>query len=392
MSAGAATILERPTDSVDAASTVVFAGGGTGGHVFPALAVAEAVRELRSDVGFVFFSTNRAFDRSVLERTDGEWIAQSVRPLRSAPWTWPRFYLDWRRSCHDCRREFSRRRPAVVVGTGGFASGPPVCEADRGGIPTILLNPDAVPGRANRFLARRARRIFVQWPETLKALRDHDHCEVTGCPIRAQFRTADRSAGLEHFGLDPARRTLLVTGASQGATSINRAMVAIRELLAGAPEWQILHLTGQADLEPTQAGYEEANVPAKTLPFTHRMADALVAADLIVSRAGASTLAEITALGKPAVLLPYPYHRDMHQQANARVLVKAGAARIVHDRIVPEKTAAGLREVLPGLMSDADALARMAAAARRMGTTNASGHVAQRICELIPPPANSGGR
>ena len=361
---------------------IVFAGGGTGGHLFPALAIAECLREIDPHVRYTFFGTSRPFDRTVIDLSDADLVAQSVQPLRMKPWTWPGFYVEWSRSRAVCRQYYAVHRPAVVIGTGGFASGPPLYEAARCGIPTVLMNPDAVPGRANRFLARRAGRVFVQWAETLKEFAGHPHCEVIGCPIRGQFRRASRAAGLEHFGLDPARRTLLVTGASQGATSINSAMLANLEELTRLPGWQVLHLTGHSDFDRIQAAYRAQAMPAAVVAFTDRMADAIAAADVVVSRAGASTLAEITALGKPSILLPYPYHRDMHQHANARVLVQNGAARIVHDRIDPALTAPELGDALRSLMGDAGLLQRMAAAAQRIGTTAAAGRVADVIESL----------
>ena len=371
-------------------ATVVFAGGGTGGHVFPALAVAEAIRETSPHVHFTFFGTSRPFDRAAVSAPGVDLIRQSVRPLRMKPWTWPGFYLNWSRSRRLCRAYFADHRPAVVIGTGGFASGPPIYEAEKCGIPTVLMNPDAIPGRANRFLARNATHLFVQWAETRSAFAGHEHCEVTGCPIRAQFRRASRSAGVEHFGLDPELRTLLVTGASQGASSINQAMIAILADMAALSDWQILHLAGPGDFERTRAAYRAHTMPAVVLPFTDRMADAMAAADLIVSRAGASTLAEITALGKPSILLPYPHHRDMHQHANARVLVKVGAARIVHDRIDANLTTPDLREVLLSLIRNEPALARMGSAANRIGTTDAAYKIAARIREVLDGDVEKG--
>ncbi|MFH0982973.1 MAG: UDP-N-acetylglucosamine--N-acetylmuramyl-(pentapeptide) pyrophosphoryl-undecaprenol N-acetylglucosamine transferase [Planctomycetota bacterium] len=391
------TIIENPTSpqpsvlrAQSSAPVVVFAGGGTGGHLFPALAITEALMAESPGIRFTFFGTSRPFDRTVINLPGTDLITQSVRPLRMQPWTWPGFYLHWSRSRRLCREVFAARRPAMVIGTGGFASGPPIYEASRCGIPTILLNPDAIPGRANRFLARRATRVFVQWAETRSAFPGHPHCEVTGCPIRSQFRTASRSAGIGHFGLDPRPRTLLVTGASQGATSINSAVLALLGHLAEVPGWQILHLTGARDLERVQAAYHRHPIPAVVVPFTDRMADAMAAADLVVSRAGASTLAEVTALGRPSVLLPYPYHRDMHQHANARVLVKLGAARIVHDRIDPDLTASDLWAALETLMQDEAALARMASAANRIGTTDAAHTIAARIQRILGGDVQNG--
>lgn len=339
---------------------------------------------------FAFFGSSRAIDRELIRIPDADLVQQSVRPVSLRPWKWPAFYWHWRASRKTCREYFSRQRPAVVIGSGGFASGPPICEAAALGIPTVLLNPDAVPGRANRFLAGRADLVCVQWAESRARFAGHPACVVTGCPVRGRFRSAGRTAGLEHFGLSADRRTLLVTGASQGATSINGAIIALLDDLSRLSDWQFLHLAGTADAERTRAAYAARGLPANVLAFTDRMPEAMAAADLIVSRAGASTLAEITAMGKPSVLMPYPYHRDMHQRTNARMLTSRGAACLVEDRIDPRLTAPALREALLGLMGDEGALARMASAARRMGAPDAAERIAAEVRRLANKAVKNG--
>jgi len=226
----------------------VFAGGGTGGHLYPPLAVASAIRERRPDCRIAFHCTQRPIDRRILESTGFEVVPQEVQALRiGKPWTYPGFVRAWIAARLACRRAFHLRRPAMVVGTGGFASGPPVVEAHQAGIPTALLNPDMIPGRANRYLASRASAVFVQWEESLSWFRGHRHVRVTGCPVRADFRDASRASGIAAFGLDPGRKTLLVTGASLGARTINEAVVALRDELAMQAGRQILHITGAHD-------------------------------------------------------------------------------------------------------------------------------------------------
>jgi len=285
---------------------------------------------------------------------------------------------------------FERRRPAAVIGAGGYASGPPVHAALRMGIPTFLLNPDAVPGRANRYLAGRPglTGVFAQWAVTRKYLPSDAPFEVTGCPVRLAFRAArgaDRRAVLESFGLGPTLRTLLVTGASQGARSINEAFA----LLAGRLDWtgwQILHLAGQADAPrmaeayATLAGRSGPAVPkTRVLPFTDRMGEAMAVADLIVSRAGASTLAEIQAAGKPCILLPYPYHRDQHQRHNAMVLVEAGAAELVEDAKDGAFNADRLEPVLRELMADDGRRERMGRLAMTLDRPGSAEAIAVRL-------------
>ena len=195
----------------------VFAGGGTGGHLYPALAIAAVLRTENERARFLFCGTSRSIDQRVLSAADYDVMQQPVVALHRAPWRWPKILAGFRRSRLMCRSHFERNRPAVVVGTGGLASVPALREALRLGIPTALLNPDAIPGRANRYLANSVDAVFAQWPETVRRLPSGARVFVTGCPVRQSLLQATRAAGIERFGLDARRKTLLVTGASQGA-------------------------------------------------------------------------------------------------------------------------------------------------------------------------------
>jgi UDP-N-acetylglucosamine--N-acetylmuramyl-(pentapeptide) pyrophosphoryl-undecaprenol N-acetylglucosamine transferase len=290
-----------------------------------------------------------------------------------------------------CRRLFKERRPMAVLGTGGYASAPGVCEASKLGIPTALLNPDAVPGKANRMLSSRVDAVFAQWPDTVSHFSGRVQVQVTGCPVRPEFKSARREEGLEHFGLATDKKVLLVTGASQGARSVNRAVVAAVPELARREvwdRWQLLHLTGRDEETEVADAYRQADVAVRVVGFTKHMACALAAADLVVSRAGASTLAEITATGCPSILMPYPHHRDQHQVSNARVLVKLGAARMVLDRVDPGHNGPVLAEALGRLMDDPVELGALGSAAKRIGTTKAAEAVAHRLVEMTDSRAS----
>lgn len=367
---------------------IAFAGGGTGGHLYPALAIADAIRARRPGARFVFFGTQRPIDKRILSSAGCEHVQQPLTSLHGAPWRVLKILTGFRQSSLLCRSLFEKDRPAVVVGTGGLGSVPAVREAVRVGIPTALLNPDALPGKANRYLADSVNVVFAQWEETKEHLPRSTGVEVYGCPVRSGFNRATREDGAVRFGLDQNRKTLLVTGASQGAQTVNRAVLANLDFLEAQRDWQVLHLTGEPDLAEVQAAYAGRAVRASILPFTEHMAEALAAADLVVSRAGASTLAEITAMGRPSVLMPYPFHRDKHQLANARCLTRAGAARIVHDRVDPAENGPSLRDVLEPLMTSAETREAMAQAARRIGRGNASSQIAERIIELAKPASS----
>jgi len=363
---------------------VVFAGGGTAGHLFPALAVGDALVDLRGGLDLGFLVTDRAIDRRVLESAGRDFAVQPVAPFSARPGRFWRFLRGWRAACAGARSRFQERRPAVVVGSGGYGAGPALQVAWKMGIPLVLLNPDAVPGRANRLFVRRAGAVFAQWEVTRQRFPRAVNVQVTGCAVRASFAAATRQRGLTEFELDPRRKTLLVTGASQGAHSINQAMVALAGSLSRDAEgWQVLHLSGEADLRMVADAYAAARLPAVVLAYTEHMEGALAVADLVVSRAGASTLAELTVVGRPSILLPYPYHRDQHQSANARVLERAQAALVLTDRVDAAANAARLGPSLRLLMGDPQRLQGMGAAAKRLGRPEAAGEIARSVLDLV---------
>lgn len=371
-------------------SNYFFAGGGTGGHLYPGLAVAAALRRVQPDARITFLTTNRKLDRELLSRVEYTQIEQSVQPFNQRPWRWPAFWLAWRTSVGTAKRLCHERQPRAVLGLGGYAAGPAVIAAKSLGIRTAILNPDAIPGRANRFLSKRADLVVQQWDVSARYFRAGVPCQTLGCPIRAEFGEAARSPaafaelGRRQFGLAANRRVLLVTGASQGARSVNEAVQRVwPEFLRNHPEWQVLHLTGTADEAAARLVYEASGVPresVRVVGFTHEMWLAIVAADAVVSRAGASTLGELTALGKPSILLPYPFIRDKHQHVNAQVLVDSGAAILIDDQKDAELNAGPLMAALEE-MSKAATRDRMARAAKELARPDAADAVARWLTQ-----------
>lgn len=360
---------------------LVIAGGGTGGHLYPGLAVVEAMRTLRPDFDYVVYGTTRPIDKKLTGHRRIPLIEQSVLPIpRKIGQVWP-FFRGWLRSTAAAKKNFRQRPPAIVLGLGGYAAGPPLSAALKLKIPTALFNPDAVPGVANRRYAPRVDRVFVQWRETIDALGRMPHVFCTGCPVRPEFSTVTREQGLQSLKLDPAKKTLLITGASQGAWSINASVVELIDLWRELADWQIVHLTGTADLTMCREKYREANLPVTTLAFTEHMHLCMAAADLVLSRAGASTLAEITALGKPSVLMPYPFDKKKHQLANATVLSSALAAVVVEDANNPAANAKKLRKELGDLLRSEHRRERMGEIALAMGRHDAATRIAQGLLE-----------
>jgi len=359
---------------------IFLAGGGTGGHLYPGLAIAEAILVLEPQAAIAFSCTRRPIDRTVLAGRGFPVTEIAARPFTKKPWTWPGFILSLIRSGNQARCRLREFCPDVVVGLGGFGSYAPVRVGQKYGAATAILNPDIVPGRANRRLGWRADRVFCQFQETAAAF---GPCgRTTGCPVRPSLLGAMRETGLAEFGLDPARRTLLVTGASLGARSVNRAVVAVLKDRGLPQGWQVLHLTGHGEYEEVAVAYRGLSVAAVVRAYTDRMGLAYAAADLAVARAGASTVAELLAVGLPTIFLPYPYHRDQHQMRQARAVEALGAAIVVEDRPGDPDTWRRLAEVLFAVAGDGAHLAGLAARARGAGRPRAAEDIARQILEL----------
>lgn len=375
---------------------IIMAGGGTGGHLYPGLAVADALRSQLGDaLELVWAATPRQVDQRLLGKFGKHYIAQPVQPLvKDVTKIWG-FWKGWRRSCAFWTAEFQLRKPACVVALGGYAAGPAAYVAGKFGVPVVLLNPDAVPGLANRFLLKRAQRVFVQWELPAQyASKIRGGVLALGCPIRPALVRRSREEGLAALGLDGGKSTLVITGASLGAKTINDALLLLLRdaeirpaFLRAGGSWQILHLSGTQQAEEVRLAYAAMpEINAKVMDYCDDMASVWAAADLAIARAGASTCAELTACGVPSLLLPYPFHKDMHQKINALRLVEAGAAVIVDDEKDATVNAAAIKKMLGGLLYDATLRQRMRQAARSAGKPDAATHIAEEIARLVGGP------
>ncbi len=356
---------------------VVVAGGGTGGHVYPGIAVARELLARLPDAAVSFAGTARGVEaRAVplegfaldLIRSGGLKGKSVIGRLRGAALVVP--------GAVDAWRLLSVRRPHVVIGVGGYSSGPVVLIAALRGVPTMVLEQNAVPGLTNRLLARVVRAAAVTFPSTeaffgAKAF-------VSGNPVRPEFfETADRQESSGHDQSAGAR--VLVFGGSQGAHAINLAMVEAAPELAAHPNLRLAHQTGERDLDMVRAAYRQAGLAADVAPFYDDMAARVRRADLIVCRAGATTLAEITAAGKPAILVPLPTATDDHQRLNAEALAAAGAAEVLLQR---ELSGRALAARMLALAADPDRRREMALAAGRMARPGAARAIVDRVLEL----------
>ncbi len=378
---------------VDASSgpVVLLAGGGSGGHLYPGIAVARRLVEKRPDVTPLFACTEKEIDRVILEPTGFDWTPQPIVPPSRSVGGLLRFWQSWRATNDQLKKLMLGSKPRAVLGLGGYAAGAAVKMAGKKfGLPAGILNPDVVPGKANVFLMPQCRRVFCGFEQTLDHVpaEHRERCVVVGCPLRSELLALpDPADAARRLGLDAKLSTLVVTGASQGARTVNEGVLeAMKSLAAGSQSaalrgWQILHLAGREHADAVRAAWRATPLAerVRVVDFTPDMADVWAVADMAVSRAGAGSCAELLACGVPSILMPYPFHKDMHQRHNAQALVDAGAADLLDDQKDARKNAAALVPALEGLLFDADRRARMSTSAKAAALPHAAEAVADEL-------------
>ena len=358
--------------------TFLFAGGGTGGHLFPGVAVALELQRREPNARLLFVGSERELEQTILARHGLEHRSlpvESLRELTRHPWRFAtRNWTAWRAARQLMRDE----QPSAVVGLGGYASAPLVWQAARVRCPVVLLEQNVIPGRTTRWLSRSASLVCTSFAETRDRLPRGARVEVTGNPIRreiAEFASQKATAST-------APRELLVLGGSQGADSLNEAVVAALRLLDEARSgWRVVHQTGPRQVETIRRAYAELSLDAVVEPFFDDMLARYRAASLVVSRAGATTLAELACCGLPMILLPYPHAADDHQRANARVYESQGAAICVNHLASTEQTAARLADHLRSLLTDESRRSAISISARGIARLDATSAVVDRVLE-----------
>lgn len=355
---------------------MVVAGGGTGGHLFPGLAVAEAA-SADASTRVLFVGSSFGIEARVIPRTRFPFQALPIRGLRGRGWRGA-LELAWQLPAGIARasRLLGEFGSQVVVGVGGYASVPVVVAAWLRGVPSVLLEQNAHPGWANRLLGRMARKVCTMFPDAASYF-PADKVVCTGNPVRT-FAARERSAR--------SAFTVLLFGGSQGAHRINEAArdaaPSLREMIPGL---RIIHQTGEADRQSVASRYGEVGIEADVHGFIDDMGTAYAEADVVVCRAGATTLAELSALGKAAILVPYPFAADDHQRANAEVLARHDAAILILDR---ELTGPRLASAIVDLARNRGRLVQMGEAARRLAMPDAAARVVA-VCRRV---VEEGGR
>lgn len=330
-----------------ATSTYLFAGGGSGGHLYPGIAVARELLAERPDACVLFVGSDRPIERRILDEEGLDHVALPAassadltrNPLQFVRRNWAAF--------RDARRLVASHAPPAVVGLGGFASVPVVLAAQRAGRPTLLLEQNVTPGRATRWLARQASRVCLSFSETAAFLPGSASCVTTGNPVRREIAAIQADPAGKPEG---APKRLLILGGSQGARSLNRIICdALSQLRGTLIDWEIVHQTGSADAARIREEYAQANLQVFVHDFIADLGSLYRATDIVISRAGATTLTELACCGLPAVLVPFPHAVRDHQTANAAWYSERGAALLTRES---GDAARSLTDALSSLLND----------------------------------------
>jgi UDP-N-acetylglucosamine--N-acetylmuramyl-(pentapeptide) pyrophosphoryl-undecaprenol N-acetylglucosamine transferase len=353
--------------------SVIIAGGGTGGHIYPGIAIAQEFRRRDADTQILFVGTAKGLETKIIPREGFNLELIEIAALKRVGFVNRiRSLLMLPKSFLDVRSLIKRVRPDVVVGVGGYASGPVVLMAALMDVPTLVAEQNALPGFTNRMLARFVKAAAISFEEAREFF--GEKAEITGNPVRAEFFDAP----VKHTG---GVINVLVTGGSQGARAINEALIGALPLLEEEKDrLSFTHQTGENDFYRVRDAFENSGLRAEVRPFIERMVDEFAEADLVISRAGATTVAELAAAGKPAIMIPFPYAADDHQRKNAEAIERAGAGRmILQAELTPERLA---KELL-WLVRDPHQLGRMAEASKSLGRPDAAKRVVDLAMKIV---------
>lgn len=363
------------------AKRILIAGGGTGGHVYPALATIEALKE-KGDFEFLYVGGKNGIETRIVPQhnipMETIWISGIARSLALKNLAFPIKMIMSLLKSWKIIRQF---KPDVAVGTGGYVSGPILFVAAKMGVPVLIQEQDVHPGLTTRLLVKHADRLCLSFEGAKKHFSDYlDKVVVTGNPVRKGLGDVDRQEALKEWKLNDQRLTLFLFGGSQGARSVNLAMAKILPALAEKFDFQMLWQTGESQYDTVMAAVTGDRSNLHIMPYVKQMAEAYAAADVVLSRAGAITLAELALAAKPAVLVPYPHAAGNHQEHNSRIIEEAGAAMMV---LEGENWEAKLQTALEKLFSDADLRKSQSAAWKTLARPQAAEMISEEILKLM---------
>ena len=358
---------------------IVFAGGGTGGHLMAGLSIAQEISSRFPGTRIIFFGTNKKSESGYIGKSGYEF--KQIMACRLTSFIrLPLFLFASLVGTAHSLINLIKIRPDVIIGLGGYGSVFPVIAAYITGVPIVLIEQNVIPGRANLIMARWADIVLCHWKSSKKRF-EKGHVSVTGVPIRKGIIESETEAGGNPFGLDRQKKTLLIMGGSQGAQAINEVMLqSIPGILALVPELQVIHLTGKHGYREAKEAYSGMGIGSFVSEFYNDIGAAYGLSDLVVSRSGANTIAEITAVGIPAVLIPYPYATDNHQYWNAYELSSVGGALIIkQDELRPGRVI----KLISGLLMNDETLANMKKTNKGLNKPFAAVRVVDKIYQTL---------
>lgn len=357
---------------------IILSGGGTGGHIYPAITIAREL-QAQEDVEILFVGTSEGMESRIVPQEGYAFESLPAAGLKRkiTPANIKSIFksLTGLLKAEKILRSF---KPDVVIGTGGYVCGPILLAAALHHIPTVIQEQNVIPGITNKILSHFVDRIALGYKEAEKRFPVSEKCIYTGNPIRPDIMQAEREESRKKLGISPATFMILITGGSRGARSINQAMIGVHKYFQGKDDVCLYHVTGTLSYDSVLE--ELRDQPAKyIIKYEYDMPSALAAADLIICRAGAISLAEIAARGIPSILIPYPYAAEDHQTYNARAFVASGAAKMIVDQFLTDKE---LIQDIEELKNNKTALSAMSAAAKEMGRIHAGRDIAKLALEL----------
>jgi UDP-N-acetylglucosamine--N-acetylmuramyl-(pentapeptide) pyrophosphoryl-undecaprenol N-acetylglucosamine transferase len=368
------------------AKKVILAGGGTGGHIYPALAIASGLKKIYPDIQIIFIGTNRGLEKDLVPKAGYSLKTIRVKGFRRKPSldtlsTIIQMFLGGL----DSLRILKEEKPDLVIGTGGYVSGPVIFFASLLHIPAIIHEQNVNPGITNRLLSRFVKEIAISFPETAKYL-PKSKTVLTGNPVRPEIEDGDREKALKDFGLDAKKPVVLSFGGSQGAKRLNEAMADVIFEIKGNPSFQLIHVTGEKQYTYFMNLLENKGIDLRysghiiIKPYIYEMQKAYAAADLVISRAGAISISEITLCGKPAILIPLPTSAGRHQDYNAGILKEKGAAKVLNDK---ELSGEILYDAIIKIITDKRKLKDMSIASSALGKPEALESILAMIQKTI---------
>jgi UDP-N-acetylglucosamine--N-acetylmuramyl-(pentapeptide) pyrophosphoryl-undecaprenol N-acetylglucosamine transferase len=359
---------------------IVISGGGTGGHIYPALALIRMIKLKHPATSFLYIGTEKGLESKLVTREGIPFRSIDITGFRRAfSFENVKTIMRFLKGVNECKKMLKEFKPDVVIGTGGYVCGPVVYAAAKMGIPSIVHEQNSVPGLTNKFLSKHVEKIAVCFEEA-KEFFPAEKTILTGNPRASEVIEASGVGVMETFGLKNEKNTVLIFGGSRGAKPINDAVTGALTNLASR-DYQVLYVTGDVHYEKVSSMLETAGKPANVsvVPFIHNMPEVLAASDLVVARAGATTLAELTALGIPSILIPSPYVTNNHQEKNARTLTDRGAAMMLLEKDLNADTL--VRELDLILMNESS-LMKMKTEAERLGIRDAADRLYNVMIDL----------